>query len=248
MRWSNFEKESKEKLNQRKIKPSERAWKAISEQLVEVKEPKKHKVIWYAVAASLVGILILSFWFYTTSEKPVITPNELVDKPEKPLNIRNSQEVEVVQDQSKLEETTNSNPQPVVEKKVEKANLPDPINDPPNEGAQLVTSESLDGERDNLGQRETALIETKLEEIMAQVNLLEQEKDEVTDLEIDSLLRRAQREILADKIFREDNSVDAMALLNEVEVELDQTFRDQIFEKLKEGFIRVRTAVADRNN
>jgi len=39
-----------------------------------------------------------------------------------------------------------------------------------------------------------------------------------------------------------------MALLTEVEGELDQSFRDQIFEKLKSGFLKVRTAVADRNN
>ena len=35
--------------------------------------------------------------------------------------------------------------------------------------------------------------------------------------------------------------------LTEVEDELDQSFRDQIFDSLKEGFLKVRTAVADRN-
>ncbi|PHQ62576.1 MAG: hypothetical protein COC08_00130 [Maribacter sp.] len=70
----------------------------------------------------------------------------------------------------------------------------------------------------------------------------------MTDAEVDSLLRKAQEEILANKIFGEDYSVDAMALLNEVEDELDQSFRDQIFETLKIGFLKVRTAVANRNN
>jgi len=36
--------------------------------------------------------------------------------------------------------------------------------------------------------------------------------------------------------------------LNEVEGELDISFREQIFESLKTGFLKVRTAVADRNN
>ncbi|CAN0604335.1 unnamed protein product, partial [Ectocarpus sp. 12 AP-2014] len=70
----------------------------------------------------------------------------------------------------------------------------------------------------------------------------------VTDAEVDSLLTRAQDEILRDKIFNKDKSVDAMALLTEVEDELDKSFRDQIFDSLKAGFIKVRTAVADRNN
>ncbi len=96
--------------------------------------------------------------------------------------------------------------------------------------------------------REETLIDTKIAEVVAQVNLLEQGDGELTDAEVDSLIRRAQREILTDKIFRQDKTVDAMALLTEVEDELDQTFRDQIFEKLKAGFIKVRTAVADRNN
>ena len=43
-------------------------------------------------------------------------------------------------------------------------------------------------------------------------------------------------------------TVDAMALLAEAETEMDQTFREQLFIKLKNGFNKVRTAVADRNN
>ena len=51
-----------------------------------------------------------------------------------------------------------------------------------------------------------------------------------------------------ERLFKADNTVDAVALLNEVEVELDQSFRDQIFDRLKTGFMKVRTALADRNN
>ena len=83
--------------------------------------------------------------------------------------------------------------------------------------------------------------------IVAQLDVLEQ-YSAVTDAEVDSLLKRAQDEILRDKLFNTDKSVDAMALLTEVEGELDQSFRDQIFNSLKASFIKVRTAVADRNN
>jgi hypothetical protein len=91
------------------------------------------------------------------------------------------------------------------------------------------------------------IINSKVADIVAQIDVLEQ-YSAVTDAEVDSLLKRAQDEILRDKIFNKDKTVDALALLTEVEEELDQSFRDQIFNSLKAGFIKVRTAVADRNN
>jgi hypothetical protein len=38
-----------------------------------------------------------------------------------------------------------------------------------------------------------------------------------------------------------------MALLNQAETELDLSVRDQLFEALKSGYLKVRTAVADRD-
>ena len=84
--------------------------------------------------------------------------------------------------------------------------------------------------------------------MVAQVELLENNNISISNTEIDSLLRKAQDEILTDKIFNQEGKVDALALLNEVEGELDISFREQIFESLKTGFLKVRTAVADRNN
>ena len=91
------------------------------------------------------------------------------------------------------------------------------------------------------------IIDNKISEIVAQVSLIELDSEGVTDAEVDSLLTSAQRELLADKNFRQGSAVDANLLLADVEVELDKSFRDQVFDKLKQGFIKVRTAVADRN-
>ena len=91
------------------------------------------------------------------------------------------------------------------------------------------------------------LIAQKVEEVVAQVQVMEDAKQDVTDAEVDSLLRAAQRQILTDKLFADGGSVDAMSLLAEVEDELDESFRDQIFDALKSGYLKLRTAVADRN-
>ena len=44
------------------------------------------------------------------------------------------------------------------------------------------------------------------------------------------------------------NSVNADALLYEVESELDKTFRDKVFKELKIQFKSIKNAVAQRNN
>jgi len=49
-------------------------------------------------------------------------------------------------------------------------------------------------------------------------------------------------------VFQDNGKVDAMALLIEVEDEIDQSFRDRIFKKLKDGLFKARTAIANRNN
>ena len=89
--------------------------------------------------------------------------------------------------------------------------------------------------------------ERSAEEVVAQVELMETAQQDVSDAEVDSLLRAAQRQILTVKLFSESGSVDAMSLLAEVEDELDESFRDQIFDALKTGYLKLRTAVADRN-
>ena len=117
--------------------------------------------------------------------------------------------------------------------------------------AQIASNDNVNDKvikADAVPNAKEQLINAKIAEIVAQVNLLENSNLPVSSIEVDSLLRQAQQEILTDKIFNQEGKVDAMALLNEVEGELDQTFREQIFETLKVGFLKVRTAVADRNN
>lgn len=93
------------------------------------------------------------------------------------------------------------------------------------------------------------MINDKVAELVTQVDVLEQYSTvTVTDAEVDSLLKWAQEEILRENLFKTNTTVDATVLLAAVEDELDQSFRDQIFNSLKAGFIKVRTAVAERNN
>jgi hypothetical protein len=125
---------------------------------------------------------------------------------------------------------------------------------PPNLSANKQKEFQIHGRQDNESTREPILalvsqevLTEKISEVIAQVQELERNNG-VSEAEIDSLLYAAQKTIITEKLFTENNKVNAMALLSEVEEELDQSFRDHIFESLKVGFLKVRTAVADRNN
>ena len=63
------------------------------------------------------------------------------------------------------------------------------------------------------------------------------------------LLKEAEREIFKDKLKNENTrTVNANDLLQDVEADLEQSFRAKVFETLKSSYDSVKTAVANRNN
>ena len=91
-------------------------------------------------------------------------------------------------------------------------------------------------------------VDQKVAEIIAQVSIMESTGEVVQDEVIDSLLRTAQDQLLKGQMGVPPASVDALALLSDVEDELNRSFRDQLFDKLKESYLKVRTAVVYRND
>lgn len=239
-----FEKHIKKQLKEREISPSKEAWNKLSKQLDESGGHEKKSYFWYAIAASVIGLLLVSVFYLNWIESPLNSSIQVVETP-----VVEDQEEETKKEFKELEKpievvTYEALEVPKVKSEViEIATIPD--------SSKMVTSlEGVKPEEEVLALNENAeeIIRTKVMEVIAQVDLLEETKNDLTEAEVDSLLRMAQKEILTEKLFNGDRSVDAMALLTEVEDELDKSFRDQIFESLKTGFLKVRTAVADRNN
>lgn len=245
-----FEEDLKEKLEGREIKPPIHAWDRISKELDAPKT--KRKSFWgYGIAASLIGLLLISIWFFNTDSK---------DTPEI-SNIENKEEVKK-EKKEPLFETANEahvnvdeTERPVLEgkenspKKVRKQHR-DIENIQPKTPTVIANVEVRKEQKNKTDDPifEDKLIEKQLNTVLETVALLEANNTNVSNAEVDSLLRNAQREILKEKALEAGISVDAMALLYEVEDELDKTFRDKVLEKLKDGYQKVRTAVADRNN
>lgn len=243
-----LEKHIREKLEERTIAPSPGAWDKIASQLDAAPKKKGRKWQVYAMAASFVGILLLSLLFVDKWE--TIPEIQVVEEKVDPIDTEKENETQSPQQDltktlpvqgetkvanSDLEPMTEENPKGFADKL--------PISQP-----VLAQEETKQEEQDKFIKESDALITQKVEEVVAQVQHMEGLNKGVSDAEVDSLLRQAQKQIMADRLFPKNGSVDAMTLLAEVEDELDESFRDQIFDALKEGYFKLRTAVADRNN
>lgn len=246
-----FEEHLRDKLKERDIKPSENAWTKIAKGLEQEEKPKKRKTPYYAIAACLIGLLMATVWFVKEASETGSTP-QIVDVETKVDSELNIVKPEIESNLEQLVETTIEE----VEKQESLAPLPK-YKDNSLTRQRLVTkeipavivqSEAKKGPIFNDSTQEHTQIDAKLSGVMQELALLEKNNVVVTDAEVDALLRKAQQEILTEKAIQAGISVDAMALLMEVEDELDRTFRDQIFDNLKKGYLKLKTAVADRNN
>jgi len=224
METDKFEKHIKSKLNEREIAPSAEAWNKISKDLAVSTPSKKPNYFWIGIAASVLVLLGTSLFYFNAVSGEERNPTEVVESPaEKVLKEDDVEGVITVENEERISialETT------IVILETPRKELRD-------SAKTILVTENI--------------LNSKIAEVVAKVDALEL-SDAVTDAEVDSLLLQAQQDILKENLFNTDNSVNAMALLTEVEDELDQSFRDQIFESLKTGFLKVRTAVADRNN
>ncbi len=253
MALNKFEKHIKEKLKQHEIRPSADAWKRLSKQLEEVPVSEEKSFSWYAVAACVVCLLVASVWYFIADEVGKSPAIEVVDVE------KGGAKVDTLQGRKQLVQPKEAIELGVEVSKNEAAReleMKKPTkNEVPQLQSEIALSEAFEVER-NTNQKgvlvantlKEEVINTKILEIVAVVDSLEKNNAQITEAEVDRLLRQAQQEILKEKLFVNKDSLGAMALLNEVENELDKSFRAQIFESLKEGFLKVRTALADRNN
>lgn len=236
---TNTERKIRELLDQRKIQPSDKAWEAIHARINPPPAGRKRKAYRYAIAAVILGILTVSV---------VLVHNLANEIPQGVVVTQTPDTLSKSKDGADEKETFPENGAVMA--------IEAPAEEPIGT-IESVASESRQQagyekqqvpvmKRNEIGSGEET-IEIKVAEVLAQVTVMEQDNGEVTEAEIDALLLAAREEILNEQRAVQTDSSDALALLNEVEEELDASFREALFTKLKNGFIKVRTAVAARN-
>ncbi|MET0943918.1 MAG: hypothetical protein ABWY22_00775 [Flavobacterium sp.] len=239
MEPNNFEKDFREKLNERKIEPSDKAWDRLDAMLSvaeEKKQPKK-KNKWLYVAASLVGFLLVGTFFFNQKKNEVEIPKNTIvikedqkrDSVVKPtLNIIDSVKTEIAV--SEKDGTQTSAKKSIAEKINHNQNTNKTIK---NESNQIAESSIIikNNQEKQAINNQTLVVETSKSET------------------VDQLLDSAEKTIIAENSTKPKSRVriNANDLLNQVDGELELSFREKLISKINRNYQTVKVAVANRN-
>ena len=256
----NLENNIREKLENRELNPSPDAWEKLEARLGK-NQPKKKYRGWYYLAASVVGLLLAVSVFLNRNTVEVenqivfenVQPkdaihNEIIIGPESVNSLEDedenlSEKVETEKEPKPNEKKLKPFPpqeESVIDKKIKKSEVL----------ANLSKEENLRDAEKFIGNPiidDTNVFNTKVDEVIASVKSLQKKNEEITAEEVETLLRNARRDIQIQKILSSPK-VDAAALLQDVEWELEKSFRDKVFDALGEGFQKLRTAISQRND
>lgn len=247
-----FEENIKNKLEKRTIEPSNLAWNKLSEKLDAQEDGKPNsKIVWWlGIAASLVGVFFVTSLFFNKGEKETVMPI-IVDSPIKD-SIKQQEETPIINAVVENEE--------ISEEEVNKLKKESEINTIKQEAVRKPLTKrnkrftpKTEVVVNNVFEEEIIkkedLNNANNEVVMAQIQELEKDKTLVSDAEIESLLQGAQKDLAVKGIKTESTkTVDANSLLQDVETDLEKSFRDKVFSSILSGYNTVKTAVVERND
>lgn len=227
-----FEKNIKERFSRRKLQPSDSAWGKLEDLLDNGEQSKKRNVWAYGVAVAVVaGILVFSNWNFGTEGsqlQPTVISDTETSLPEHKEST--GREVTSKVQPEQLPYVLNENSKVVNKEKVFKEQL----NEPPFRSQLLELENMRSGNRDKV--------------VLLSERDIQTESDKNRDAEADSLLSAARQELTSGSTNTNLYRIDANQLLTEAENELDHSFREQVLDKLKDGYKKVKGTLADRNN
>ena len=257
METERFEDNIKRQLQAREITPSAGSWDKLSAKLEASQEKKKPLAFWMGIAASIIGgVLILSLVFNNSS--PLDSP-EIVDGPKEELKREDPfrETSEEIYNPTQEETVRVAAKEEVEEEQVaHKSNtsVPPVQNIPPKnrEAVASIEDKAILKEPTIISSSqlpEDAVLDVTLTNALANVFNQTQNGETITDAEVNKLLAEAAAKITRER-YKTDfavGKVNSQDLLRDVEFEMDNSFRDKIFEMLKEGYSKAKTAVANRN-
>lgn len=229
-----FENGIKRTLQEREIKPSANSWDKLEQRLEQEKRGSK-PYFWWVSAAAAVAVVFFMLGSYFNAPMPAETPQLVEESPEIPLLQEKTTEPEVLQVVASEAEETEEKPSE--ERPVKNAIFEAPVPEASFEAIAEVSEEASEAP-----EAVTEQYPDLVEEIKAELAANEI-PGEVTDTEIEALLLLATAELETQQRY----SVNADDLLQQVEYELEQSFRQKVFEVVKEGLLKAKTAVANRD-
>ena len=213
----NFENQLRDKLKARSIEPSANAWERVKN-----RPAKKKKItpIWYGIAVAVV----IGLFFFANLE------NEQVVRKENHVVIQQSEtksELPKSEVLPKIIISEKQQPQIIVktETQTESPKAVEAVN-------HLVTQRVV------LLEKPMTDFQLKANEIAINLEKLQRSGTEVTEAMLDSMIRSAHMQIVAERMELSPQKADPNQLLSEAEKELDKSFKERIFGALQ-GKIRI---------
>ncbi len=244
-----FEKELQKRIRSREVKPRADSWDRIEARLdAEAPAVKRGSVKWKVLAAACVVALLGYFLLQEPSVK-IPQTDGVVERPEadKPdLLNKGEQKTDFEVFKSDLPAGVAS-AQPTDEVEADKRATE-------KQTAPLVAKNKSEPVKQvDLADQTLEVFPTDVQEefksatpdLIAAADDVES-KDGLRDSEVDALLTQAMQVADNKGIPTDTVTVNPARLLGEVESELDESFREKVLKKLKTGYNKVRTAVADR--
>ena len=251
-----IEEEMKQKLEERRIEPSADSWQRLSSRLDNKDKSKPRSGFWWiGLAAACIAILLILKIRPESNENntvPVIVdtvkeaeePVQTVENDTQSTSVRDEEEIipKEISEEQLVESTANTHEKDTAEEEKSKSPL---VRVALADESIPDDTDKTSGEQAKILMEEKASLESKLAENTAEVPV----STEVSNAELDELLEKARKRLNSEATQKKKAvSVQAQALLDEVEDDLDRSFRERVFRTLVSGYESVKTAVAERNN
>ncbi len=251
-----FEDNIKDKLEKRTIQPSANAWDTLANRLDAHDNKKKTPLYWWlGIAATVVGIVFVATLYFNSNEVETIVPT-IVNTQENGIKEDDNQTTDnnIEKEQVVFEESKTTKQPAYKTKSSDKIKSTLPTDDAVAQAQESMTKKTMttsvfENNINEIKNKELNFEDQKVKDAVAQIKELEKSQEVVSESEIENLLKKAEKEIISNRIHKETTkTVDANSLLQDVETDLQQSFRDKVFKALQSGYESVRTSVAERNN
>ena len=231
MEPDNFEKQFKAQLNVREIKPTPMAWEKLDSMLTAAEKPKS-KFSWIYTAASFVGFLMISTFYFNSSESvktQTINPIVLEQK-----GIDTNIEEPTIKKKEDLSKTVQNGM-------------------PKSSGVLAVATSS----KSNLIQKSYAIKDSSTRDPINNVKINKAVGNSENTIDISKRYSSAEK-LLAEisntkyenKAVQPNNigiTVSANSLLSDAETELNQSFREKALDKFSKNYNAIKTVLVNRN-
>ena len=225
MEPNNFEKDFREKLNNRTIEPSDKAWDRLDAMLsiTENKKSKK-KNKWFYIAASFVGFLLVGTFFFNQKEQTIKVPQSVVVED----NIKKDSVVKPVSNSvDSIKTVISSSEQTSV----------------PNSNNKQKSNTTLKNESNQVAESSIIIKNNQEKQSIPIQNQISKNEN------VDQLLVNAEKAVVAENSAKQKSKVKINAddLLNQVDGELELSFREKVISKVNKNYQTVKVALANRN-